>query len=243
LLKANFKELSWVIKFIIVDDDINMLENVKKDISKAIFKYDIQYEVVNYDKYCKALQHEIEDNSMIKIFIMDIELKNSISGIDIAEKIRETDWESIIIFITSHDKMFETVYRNIYNIFDFIEKFENMDKRLEKDIINIAKHNFDYKTFKYSNRNVEFQVPLKAINYIYRDSKERKLILKTDTNEYYFNMSVTDAMARLDQRFKQVHRSCVVNMDKIATINWSKGYFELNNSNKSFVYLASKKYK
>jgi two-component system, LytTR family, response regulator AgrA len=232
-----------LIRFIIVDDDKKMLENVKKDINKAIFKYDVEYEVVNYDKYNKCLQKEIDDNSNIKIFIMDIELQNSISGIDIAEKIRENDWESIIIFITSHDKMFETVFRNIYNIFDFIEKFENMDKRLEKDIVTIAKHNFDYKTFKYSNRNVEFQVPLKAINYIYRDPKERKLIIKTDTNEYYLNMSVTDAIAKLDQRFKQVHRSCVVNMDKIATINWSKGYFELNNSNDSLVYLASKKFK
>jgi two-component system response regulator AgrA len=232
-----------MIKFIIIDDEEKTAERIRKIIIKALFKYDLSYVTEIFPKYDKDLQKEIKDDSIIKIYIMDIELANSISGIEIAEKIRENDWESNIIFITSHDKMFETVYRNIYNIFDFIEKFENMDKRLEKDIINIAKHNFDNKTFKYSCRNVDIQIYLKSINYITRDTKERKLIINTDNNEYYFNMSVTDAMARLDQRFKQVHRSCVVNMDKIATINWSKGYFELNNSNKSFVYLASKKYK
>src|SRR5574344_118201 len=214
-----------MIKFIIVDDYEKTAERVKKLVFKALIKYDLSYETSIYSKYDQELQKEIKDDSLIKVYIMDIELENSISGIEIAEKIRESDWESNIIFITSHDKMFETVYRNIYNIFDFIEKFENMDKRLEKDITNIAKHNFDYKTFKYSNRNVDFQIPLKAINYIYRDTKERKLIINTDNNEYYLSMNINDIIKNLDSRFKRIHRSCIINKDNISTINWSKGYF------------------
>ena len=81
-------------------------------------------ETVFFSKYTKILQNIIKDNSIHKIFIMDIELENNTSGIQIAKYIRENDWDSEIIFTTSHDKMFETVYRNIYQVFDFIEKYK-----------------------------------------------------------------------------------------------------------------------
>lgn len=232
-----------MIKFIIIDDDLKMIDKIKKTISNAIFKYNLSYQFSAHTRYDNELTKEIIDDSFIKIYITDIELKDSKSGIEIAEEIREKDWESTIIFITSHDKMFETVYRNIYNIFDFIEKFQNMDSRLEKDIIEIAKHNFDTKTFKYSNRNIDFQIYLKSINYIYRDSNERKLVVKTNENEYYLSMNIADILDKLDSRFIRVHRSCIINSDNITKINWKKGYFEVKGNKKDLVYLASKKYK
>ena len=71
---------------------------------------------------------------------MDIELETKTNGIEIAKMIREKDWESEIIFITSHDKMFETVYRSVYQVFNFIEKFYNMESRLDKEERKILIH-------------------------------------------------------------------------------------------------------
>ena len=71
--------------------------------------------------------NKIIESGIPKIYILDIEIPNSKSGLDVARKIRENDWESEIIFITSHDKMFETAYRNVYEIFDFIEKFHHLE--------------------------------------------------------------------------------------------------------------------
>ena len=232
-----------MIKFIIIDDELKMIERIKKIITNAIFKYNLSYQFSSHTKYDEELAQEIKDDSFIKIYITDIELKESKSGIQIAEEIREKDWESTIIFITSHDKMFETVYRNIYNIFDFIEKFQDMNKRLEKDVIEIAKHNFDNKTFKFSNRNIDFQIYLKSINYIYRDSDERKLVIKTKENEYYLSMNIAEILDKLDSRFLRVHRSCIINKDNITKVNWKKGYFEVNGDKHNLVYLTSKKYK
>src|SRR5574344_1457171 len=153
-----------MIRFIIIDDDPQMVNQVKKIVTASIFKYNILYEFSVHSKYDLELKNEINNDSLIKIYITDIELKDSKSGIQIAEEIRENDWESIIIFITTHDKMFETVYRNIYNIFDFIEKFTDFDKRLGNDIVKIAQHKFDTLTFKYSSRNVDLQIYFKSIN-------------------------------------------------------------------------------
>lgn len=232
-----------MIKFIIIDDDEKMIEEVKKIINTSIFKYNISYEFSIHSKYDLKLHSEINDDSLIKIYITDIELKDSKSGIKIAEEIRENDWESTIIFITTHDKMFETVYRNIYNIFDFIEKFDNFEARLSKDIEEIAKHNFDNKTFKYSCRNIDFQIYYKSINYIYRDSNERKIVIKTSDNDYTISMNISDILKKLDSRFVRIHRSCIINKDNVTKINWNKGYFELKGAKKELIYLASKKYK
>ena len=232
-----------MIKFIIIDDDPQMVEKVKKIITTTIFKYNISYEFSIHSKYDLKLQDEINDNSLIKIYISDIDLKDNKSGIQIVEGIREHDWESLIIFMTNHDKMFETVHRNIPNIFDFIEKFNNFDQRLEEDIIKIAIHNFDNKTFKYTNRNIDLQLYLKSINYIYRDSNERKIVIKTNNNEHHIPMNITDALKKLDNRFIRIHRSCIINKNNITKINWNKGYFEVNGDKEKVIYLASKKYK
>ena len=114
---------------------------------------------------------------------MDIELEGSVSGIQIAKKIRTDDWESEIIFITSHDKMFETVYRSIYQVFDFIEKYHEMSERLQKDLNVIFKKNFDNKMFTYSNKFFDLKIYYRSILYIYREKDERKLVIVTDTNK------------------------------------------------------------
>lgn len=229
-----------MIKFIIVEDDKNTIKKVENIIKKSLFDKDIIYDKAIYNKYDKNLSKEIKDNTSIKIYIMDIELENSISGIEIAKKIRENDWESNIIFITTHDKMFESVFRKVYNVFDFIEKYDNMEERLTKDILDISKHNFDYKTFKYSTNNVDVQIYLKSINYFTRDSKERKIVINTDNNEFYINMTIKDLEKNLDSRFIKVSRSTLVNKDNIMEINWNKGFFILKNG--KIQYLVTKNY-
>lgn len=229
-----------MIRFVIVEDDANTVKKVENIIKNAMFDKDIIYDKAIYNKYNKELAKEIEDYSMIKIYIMDIELNNSISGIDIAKRIREKDWESNIIFITTHDKMFETVFRKILNVFDFIEKYDNMEERLHKDILDIAKHNFDYKMFKYSTNNIDIQIYLKAINYFTRDPKERKIVVNTDNNEFYICMTIKDLETKLDARFIKVSRSTLVNKDNVQEINWSKGFFVLKNG--AIKYLVTKNY-
>ena len=114
---------------------------------------------------CQDVLKEIKKIDEHKIYILDIELANKVSGISIAKLIREVDWESEIVFVTNHDKMFESTHRSIYEVFDFIEKFHDFDKRLKRDIKEILKRNFDNKMFKYNANNVELNVYYRAILY------------------------------------------------------------------------------
>lgn len=224
-----------------VEDDKKTQETIKEVLRKVVMSKDNSIEVKYFTKYSKELKRIIDDNSCRKVYIMDIELETKTSGIEIAKLIREKDWESEIIFITSHDKMFETVYRNVYEVFDFIEKFYEMEKRLTKDIDLIFKKNFDNKMFTFTSRNVDLQIYYRAITYITRDKEERKILIHTDTNVFKLNMNLNDVTALLDDRFVQTHRSCIANHQRVHEWNWPKNYFVLDNGEK--VEYLSKKYK
>ena len=230
-----------MIKIVIVEDEELYKKQIKDIINKIIFKMNEEIDVEYHTKYDKKLERTINDNSIRKIYIMDIQIEGSTDGIQIAKKIRNNDWESEIIFITSHDKMFETVYRSIYQVFDFIEKYNSMSQRLEKDLNIIFKKNFDNKMLIYNNRLFDLKIYYRSILYIYREKDERKLVIVTDTNKFKIGISLAEMLELLDDRFKQCHRSCIINTQRVQKYDWNNGLFILDT--KEEVYFLSKKYK
>jgi len=224
-----------MIKFVVIDDEKHELDRVEKIITNVIFKTETDYKVFKYQKYNNELETIIKDNSVSKVYIIDIELDKNKSGLDIARQIRENDWDSEIIIITNHDRMFETVYKTIYKVFNFIEKFDNMESRLKADLTTIIRKTDDKKKFMYKNNKISLQIYLKDILYIYRDTIERKLVIVTSNNKYLVNMTIINILKLLDKRFKQVHRACIVNNERVRLYNWNEGYFELDNAEKVFM--------
>ena len=223
-----------MVKFIIVDDEAKEIEYVKSLIREVAPDANI----VSFSKINSELKSEIGNTDAHKIYILDIELANKVSGITIAKLIREVDWESEIIFITNHDKMFESTHRSVYEVFDFIEKFHDFDKRFKKALRNILKRNFDNKMFKYSANNVDLNIYYRNILYIFRDTEERKLVIVTPNNKYKVSLNIKDIMDFLDGRFVQCHRSCIVNKNRVEEMNYKDGYFVLDTGEK--VYMLSK---
>lgn len=230
-----------MISFIVVEDDKKTQEVIKEVLRKTVIQNDKNIKVKYFSKYNKELKNIIEDNTMQKVYIMDIELETKMSGIEIAKRIRKEDWESEIIFITCHDKMFETVHRDVLKVFNFIEKFHDMEKRLEKDIELIFERKFDNKMFKISNRNVDLQIYYRSITYITRDKEERKILIHTDKNTFKVNLNLSEVSELLDSRFIQTHRSCITNRQRVNQWQWTKGYYVLDNGQR--VEYLSKKYK
>ena len=232
-----------MVKFIIVEDDIAVQEQIKQVLRKISIQKDINLDIVYFTKYDNNLQKELENTLYPKIYVMDIELDNSISGIEIASKIRESDWDSEIIFVTCHDNMFESVHRQILEVFDFIEKFQNMEERLEKDFNRIISKKVDKKILNLKGKHADVSIYMKNILYILRDKEERKSIIYTDTDQVNFkvNYSLTDLLNLLDDRFVQTHKSCLANKERMVERNYAKGYFVLNTGEK--VEYLSKKFR
>ena len=239
--KQKRKWVKNVIKFIVIEDEKDSQDIIRKVLRKVSIEQDEEIEIKYFDKYCKELEKIINEEVFRKIYILDIELKGTMSGIEIAKQIRNIDWDSEIIFVTSHDKMFESVHRNILDVFDFIEKFHEMNTRLEKDIKAIIKQKFDKKMLRISSRNVDLEIYLKNILYITRDKEERKLIIHTKDIDFKVTSNFTEIIEKLDNRFIRTHRGCIANIDHVVEYNYKQNYFRLDNGKK--VDLLSKKYR
>ena len=227
-----------MVRVVVVDDDKEELEHIKDLLDEVVKE---EKEVVTFTRLTDRLKKEIQNTDLRKIYVLDIEIGHKVSGISIAKLIRDVDWESEIIFITNHDKMFESVHRTVYEVFDFIEKFHEFDKRFKKDIQTILKRNFDNKMFVYKTNNIELNLYYKSILYIYRDTAERKLVIVTDSNKYMIGLSIKEIIPYLDYRFVKCYKSCIVNTARVQEKNYKDGYFTLDNVEK--VYMLSKKCK
>ena len=218
-----------MIKFIICDDEKLFRNNVRQTINKIFIKNDLEYTIDEFEKYNKDFQKVINDGISNKIYILDIEIKNGISGIDIAKKIRKNDWNSIIIIVTSHSDLgFEALKAQIM-LLDFISKFDNCQNNLEKIIIKAMKQINNKKVLVFKSNGIDYRIFLDDIIYIVKDSIERKCSIKTTYNEIAVNKSLSELIEKLDDRFYLTHRSCVINTEKIMSIDWKNNIIKFNN--------------
>ena len=171
-------------RIVIIENNAKIIEKLKKVIRHISIKEDKILEVKYYHKYTDELQNEIDNNLYKKVYIIGIVLENETSGIEVAQKIREKDLVSEIIFVTDHDNLFEITHRKIRKIFDFIESFHNMENRLQIDLENILKMNEEDKLIKFkSGTNHVVEIYRNKILYITRDKEERKAIIHTDIKD------------------------------------------------------------
>lgn len=229
-----------MINFIICDDNKNIVENIINIVYKCMMKNNFEYKTHIFydldDKFMKIVNSSLS----FKIYILDIETPSR-SGIDVARIIRNRDVESIIIFITGHEELGLTLLKDEIMFLSFINKFDNYEKRLitaiNKGIRMLQRKNI----LRFEERNNIYNIAMNDILYITRDSIERKSIIKTTYTDIKTYKPLSDIQLLLDDRFVKTHRACIVNKERVATID--KGKKEILFDNGIKIDLLSDKYK
>ena len=80
-----------MVKFVIVDDEEKDIKHISKLIDEV--RPDNK-KIVSFTKVDANLKNEINNLDEHKIYILDIQLANNVSGINLAKFIRDTDYES-----------------------------------------------------------------------------------------------------------------------------------------------------
>ena len=214
-------------EFVVCDDERGFKNNIKTVINKLYMTNDDSYRVHTFEKFNDEFGYLINDG-VPKIYILDIEIKNSISGIDIARKIRSVDWQSVIIFITSHSELGYEALKARIMLLDFISKFDDFENHLEKTLKKAISFVGNSSTFKFNVDGISYIIHMNDILYISKDTVDRKSIIKTTYNEIEVNKSLSYFEDKLDDKFYMSHRSCYVNTSKIYKVDWKNNiiYFD-----------------
>lgn len=150
-------------KFLLVDDEIISLRNLNKILSRLYPDVDL----ICADNYKFALEAEIEE---VTVAFLDIEMPG-MSGIELAERLRQRNEKLNIIFVTAYDDYARDAYRvhasgyltKPYDSADILREMENL-----RYPISIEKRKLQIRCFG----NFEVFVGNQPVHFERKGSKE-----------------------------------------------------------------------
>lgn len=223
-----------MINFIICDDNIHMLNRISSLFESAFIKGDfdakISLKTTNYQDIFSHLSSNKTD-----VIILDIQFDNSnLSGLDIAEKIRNINKNCYIIFTTSHFEYVMEAYK--FKTFDYLIKNTiTIDTLLDTlnrlfDDINGASNKF----IKIDSKGTIIEID--SIQFIEKESMI--LIYHTPFEDYRIYSSFSKIENSLPSNFIRCHKSYIVNMNNISSIKLNENIIFLKDN--SICYIGPK---
>lgn len=212
----------------ICEDDMEQLSFIKLTIANYIMINDLHMEL----QLCSIDPFDIlvylEKNTVNQgIYFLDIDLKSKINGIDLAQKIRESDPLGKIIFITTHDELAPVTIQRKVEPLGYIVKTPNLDHMKEQiieciylsycrqiDSLSVQKKLI---TFKIANKT--FKIDMTTVIFIESAALPHKLILYTDDNQYEFYGKLSDFESEYEDLYR-CHKAFLINPKKIISIDY-----------------------
>lgn len=215
-----------MLNFVICDDNQNMLNKLNKMFDTLFISNNIEGNIVFQSTNPTDILDFAKSNT-VNVFVLDIQLKSNMSGLELAEKIREFNKDSYIIFTTGHLEYSLLAYK--LKTFDYIPKPITLE-RLEETVLRLVDdiNGTPKKYIKIDNKNT--LVDENEILYIKRDGM--KLIYHTTDKDYDTYSSFAKMEEFLPKNFIRCHKSFVVNLNKIIHVEpvSSTIYFNDNSS-------------
>lgn len=220
---------------IAVCDDENLYVNKLEHI---IMYYAEQKKIsINIEKYNDGSEL-LNDGKGFDLIFLDIEM-NQTNGIEVVSEIRKFDSNVPIVYVTSYSDYWRRAYK--VHAFDFILKpFKKEDIfRVLTDFLAFIRDTDDRTVELLTENGIEIQ-PLNEIYYFIVLAK-KTIQVSTVLKEYIVKENLSDIFIKLnDERFYMSHRSCIINLNYVQTLEKNEGIFMTNGD---WVPLAQKKQK
>lgn len=187
----------------IIDDDPIMVDNIYTIIEKNFGRVFYDYSI---EKITDDFESAVYKNG--DIFFLDIDLKGY-NGIRIAEKIREYNYNAIIIFVSAmNDMVFDSL---IVQPFYFVRKnnFDN-DMNVAFDLIKkYVMNNYKIITFDLKGR----KTAIKLTEIVYLESFLHEIIIHTLNDTYRYSGSFQNMFDLINSsNIIRIHKSYAINM-------------------------------
>jgi len=216
------------IEDIIKTELINLKINLEIDICTKDYK-----EVIDYVK---------SNRKKTFIYFLDVDLKDQISGIELAKILRKYDSKGYIVFITSHSEMSLLTFEYKVQALDYIIKsdLKNIKNKVNECILeafnDYYKNNTEEKatiTINFGSRINKFY--LCDILFFETTNIGHKLRLHTINGQFEFYGRLKELEIQLNSCFYKTHRSYLVNIATIISIDKKNRIIQFVNNETCFV--------
>lgn len=221
-----------MINFIICDDNLEMRDNILDVVATFMMAKEIDYKTHLYSDYDDEFMKIVNQKLSFKIYILDIEAPTR-TGIDVARIIRHKDEDSAIIFITGHEELGPRLLSKDITFLAFINKFDDYRNRLQYNIGKAISALEKKKCLRFEDCSTFYALPYHDILYIEKDGLGRGTIIVTEFNEFKVHKPLSFFRAKLDDSFVQTHRACIMNKERIMSVNKKEHLVTFDNGMKS----------
>lgn len=201
-----------MIKTAICDDEKIVLDEICSKVQDAFSEINCAAEIFKTHKPFDLVEHI--KNSTTDVLFLDIDMP-SLSGMDIAQFLIDSNAEILLVFVTSHDTLVYQSFR--YHPFGFIRKshFDEEIGAVVKSIADELQKRIEHFSFK-TNEGF-FKVPFEDI--IYFESESNYINLHCTDNQYRFRGTITSLENELNAKgFIRTHKGFLVNQQHIFAI-------------------------
>ena len=225
-----------MLNFALCDDNFSAIDKLSKMLNSIIISHNLQGQITFSTSNPNELLNYIKNNP-IHVLLLDIDLKSSTSGLQLAEKIREIDKNVYIIFVTGHLEFGLVAYK--YKTFDFLQK-PLTKERFEETILRLYSDIFGNKSKYIRLDNNKTVIKENSIRFIKKNGM--KVIFHTDTRDYETYSSFSKISDMLPYNFVRCHKSYIVNMTKITDIDIANNSINFTKNDKCYIGPKYKNY-
>lgn len=226
-----------MLDFVLCDDNFNVLNRLEKMLESIFIERNFDARVSLSTTSPEDLINYVRNNK-VNVIILDIDLRSNVSGLDLANIIRQKDKDVYIIFTTGHLEYGLIAYK--YKTFDYLAKPVTKE-RLEDTITRLFEDLSGSKTNFVRLDNNKTIIKQDSILYIQKEGM--KSIFYTDTREYETYTSFKTIMLQLPSHFVQCHKSYIVNTNKIISVDSSNNTILLDSKKQNLKCYIGPKYK
>jgi len=235
-----------MLSIIICEDDEMQRKAIEAIINKKI--QDSNFELfIDLSTYSPedVIKHVEASKGVTYIYFLDVELGESMNGIELARKIRKFDPKGYIIFITSHSELTLLTFQYKVQAMDYIVKYDSRDMQERIDECIDTAYN-DYKNYKISDANMlpinigsgVIYFNMDEILFFETTNKDHRIRIHTCEEQLEFYGTLKDIEKIVSKNYYKPHRSYLVNTKKIKSIDKDKLIIHMING--EVCYIASR---
>lgn len=217
-----------MIRFIINDNDKEFSKKIGKSINQYMFHNNLEYQILNYP--ILDIANKVDFKERENIFIFDT--SNCIDfAIHTSNQIRKKDLKSPIIFVAYDYKNLEKVMKNTLLLFSFITKYE-FEEVFQNTLRQALKYIDVQDVLCVKQNRINYRISKNNILYIMTNPGRIGSIIVTDDITYKTRQPLIKLKEQLDDSFVQSHRSCIVNRNRVLSIDLKNRILEFDNGEK-----------
>lgn len=212
-----------MLNFVLCDDNLSILDRLDKMLQSLFVKHDLEASVVFKSDRADEILTYVTKNK-VDVLILDIQLQSSMTGIDLATKVREINKNTYFIFTTGHLEYALLAYQ--VKTFDYLAKpvtSERLESTLLRLLDDVSTNSKRY--LKLNNKDIIRQ---DDIEFIKKDGM--KLVIHTASTEYESYTSFTKIQDCLPENFVRCHKSYIANLNNVKNIQASNNTILFENS-------------